>query len=88
MVTYLGRIWEGIQKGVVEKDILSANKSGEKKTFEHFNSIHKETRDAQANFSTPTSLNILLEQRCPTVFFCSPQLWRMNMAIRHIFVAD
>ncbi len=25
-----------------------------------------------------------LEQRCPTVFFRSPQLWRMNVAIRHI----
>jgi len=25
-----------------------------------------------------------LGQRCPTVFLCLPQLWRMNKAIRHI----
>ena len=25
-----------------------------------------------------------LKQRCPRVFFRSPQMWRMNMAIRHI----
>jgi len=23
-------------------------------------------------------------QRCQKAFFCSPQMWRMNMAIRHI----
>ena len=27
-----------------------------------------------------------LDQRCPTVFFHSPQLWRMNVAIRHIAI--
>jgi hypothetical protein len=27
---------------------------------------------------------IILQQRCPRVFFRSPQMWRMNAAIRHI----
>ena len=27
-----------------------------------------------------------LNQRCPTVFLRSPQMWRMNMAISHIFL--
>ena len=40
---------------VVEKDILNANKTGGKKTFEHFNSILKRTRNAEATFSTTTS---------------------------------
>jgi len=30
-------------------------------------------------------LLILLDQRCPSVFFCSPQMWRINMAICHIW---
>jgi hypothetical protein len=28
--------------------------------------------------------NIDLNQQCPRVFFCSPQMWRLNTAIRHI----
>jgi len=30
-------------------------------------------------------VEIILDQRCPTVFLCSPQLWRINKAVRHIF---
>jgi len=28
------------------------------------------------------------EQQCPTVYLRSPQLWRINKAIRHIFMTE
>ena len=31
------------------------------------------------------ALRHALKQRCPTIFLRSPQLWRINKAIRHIF---
>jgi len=34
---------------------------------------------------TPRLRTYALVQRCPTVFSRSPQLWRVNISIRHIF---
>jgi hypothetical protein len=66
--------------------MASAKTSFGMRTFNPSQSNHAYLKIDQklSSLSLPHMLSLNL--RCPTVSFCSPQMWRIKLLIRHIYI--